>query len=121
MTRADRPTRPKKGSRRARAAKALPRVAFPIAACQRPDMRSRDLLPDEPADQGHPALDHQRTREILRTIRDKQEVTILGSDQVLCFPMSVADRTLAMNRRRIIHESSRDQADEAFLKQFQSI
>jgi urea transport system ATP-binding protein len=78
------------------------------------------LLLDEPTEGIQPSI-IKELAEILKTIRDKKGLTILVSEQVLSFAMSVADRTLVMNRGRIIHESTRENTDEEVLKKLLSI
>jgi urea transport system ATP-binding protein len=86
------------------------------ALASKPDV----LLLDEPTEGIQPSI-IKELAEILKTIRDKKGLTILVSEQVLSFAMSVADRTLVMNRGRIIHESTREQTDEEVLKKLLSI
>jgi len=82
--------------------------------------KPRVLLLDEPTEGIQPSI-IKELAAILKQIRDKKGLTILVSEQVLSFAMSVADRTLVMNRGRIIHESTRENTDEDVLKKLLSI
>jgi urea transport system ATP-binding protein len=58
---------------------------------------------------------------MLKKIRTLKGLTILVSEQVLSFALSIADRMLVINRGRIIHESSRQETDEGVLKRLLAI
>jgi urea transport system ATP-binding protein len=82
--------------------------------------RPRMLLLDEPTEGIQPSI-IKELAAILKQIRDLTGLTILVSEQVLSFAMSVADRTLVMSRGKIIHESKKEDTDEGTLKQLLSI
>jgi urea transport system ATP-binding protein len=82
--------------------------------------KPRMLLLDEPTEGIQPSI-IKELAAILKQIRDLTGLTILVSEQVLSFAMSVADRTLVMSRGTIIHESKKEETDEVTLKQLLSI
>jgi urea transport system ATP-binding protein len=82
--------------------------------------KPRMLLLDEPTEGIQPSI-IKELAAILKQIRDLTGLTILVSEQVLSFAMSVADRTLVMSRGKIIHESKKEETDEVTLKQLLSI
>jgi urea transport system ATP-binding protein len=78
------------------------------------------LLLDEPTEGIQPSI-IKELAEILKRIRDLKNLTILVSEQVLSFALSVADRMLVINRGRIIHESQRKDTDEGVLTRLLAI
>lgn len=80
----------------------------------------RVLLLDEPTEGIQPSI-IKELAEILRDIRDKKGLTIVVSEQVLSFALSVADRVAVIDRGRIVHETTRDAVDEASLSKMLSI
>jgi urea transport system ATP-binding protein len=78
------------------------------------------LLLDEPTEGIQPSI-IKELAEILKRIRDLKNLTILVSEQVLSFALSVADRMLVINRGKIIHESQRKDTDERVLARLLAI
>ena len=78
------------------------------------------LLLDEPTEGIQPSI-IKELAEILKKIRDLRGLTILVSEQVLSFALSVADRMLVINRGRLIHESHRKDTDEGVLTRLLAI
>lgn len=78
------------------------------------------LLLDEPTEGIQPSI-IKELAEVLKTIRDEEGLTIVVSEQVLSFALSVADRVLVMDRGQLVHESPRDQIDESKVSQWLSI
>jgi urea transport system ATP-binding protein len=78
------------------------------------------LLLDEPTEGIQPSI-IKELAQVLREIRDRRGLTIVVSEQVLSFALSVADRLLVLDRGRIVHESPRDGIDERALKKHLSI
>jgi urea transport system ATP-binding protein len=78
------------------------------------------LLLDEPTEGIQPSI-IKELAEMLKKIRDLKNLTILVSEQVLSFALSVADRLLVINRGRIIHESQRKDTDEKVLTRLLAI
>jgi urea transport system ATP-binding protein len=78
------------------------------------------LLLDEPTEGIQPSI-IKELAVVLKEIRDRKRLTILVSEQVLSFALSVADRVMVINKGKIIHESSRADTDETVMKQLLSI
>jgi urea transport system ATP-binding protein len=78
------------------------------------------LLLDEPTEGIQPSIIKELAR-VLKQIRDLKGLTILVSEQVLSFALSVADRVLVIERGKLIHESPRIGLDEAALGRLLSI
>jgi urea transport system ATP-binding protein len=78
------------------------------------------LLLDEPTEGIQPSI-IKELAETLKKIRNLKGLTILVSEQVLSFALSVADRMLVINRGSIIHEGSRANTDEGVLKRLLAI
>ena len=69
------------------------------------------LLLDEPTEGIQPSI-IKELAEVLKNIRDEKGLTIVVSEQVLSFALSVADRVLVIDRGRLVHESARKDIDE---------
>jgi urea transport system ATP-binding protein len=82
--------------------------------------RPKVLLLDEPTEGIQPSI-IKELAVVLKEIRDRKRLTILVSEQVLSFALSVADRVMVVNKGRIIHESKREETDEAVMKGLLSI
>lgn len=78
------------------------------------------LLLDEPTEGIQPSI-IKELAGILRDIRDKKGLTIIVSEQVLSFALSVADRVAVIDRGSIVHQASRAEVDEASLSKMLSI
>jgi urea transport system ATP-binding protein len=82
--------------------------------------RPRVLLLDEPTEGIQPSIIKELAVQ-LKAIRDKAGLTIVVSEQVLSFALSVADRIIVMSRGAIVHESSRREMNEESLGKLLSI
>ncbi|MDB4973308.1 MAG: urea transporter ATP-binding subunit UrtE [Myxococcaceae bacterium] len=82
--------------------------------------RPKVLLLDEPTEGIQPSI-IKELAVVLKEIRDRKRLTILVSEQVLSFALSVADRVMVINKGKIIHESTRQDTDETVMKQLLSI
>jgi urea transport system ATP-binding protein len=82
--------------------------------------RPKVLLLDEPTEGIQPSI-IKDLAEMLKKIRSLKNLTILVSEQVLSFALSVADRMLVINRGKIIHEGNREGTDEGVLKRLLAI
>lgn len=82
--------------------------------------RPKVLLLDEPTEGIQPSIIKELAL-VLKEIRDRKGLTIVVSEQVLSFALSVADRVMVINKGRIIHESKREDTDELVMKQLLSI
>jgi len=80
----------------------------------------RVLLLDEPTEGIQPSI-IKELAQLLKRIRDQRGLTILVSEQVLSFALSVADRVLVMVRGRLVHESPRETLDEQAVAKLLSI
>jgi urea transport system ATP-binding protein len=72
------------------------------------------LLLDEPTEGIQPSI-IKELANILKRIRDLKQLTIVVSEQVLSFALSVADRVLVINGGRFIHEGARGELDATAL------
>jgi urea transport system ATP-binding protein len=80
----------------------------------------RVLLLDEPTEGIQPSLIKELAVQ-LKSIRDQTGLTIVVSEQVLSFALSVADRIIVMARGAIVHESPRSTMNEDSLGKLLSI
>lgn len=78
------------------------------------------LLLDEPTEGIQPSI-IKELAEVLKRIRDMKGLTIVVSEQVLSFALSVADRLLVLNRGKVVHESPKRSVEEGVLKKLLSI
>jgi urea transport system ATP-binding protein len=78
------------------------------------------LLLDEPTEGIQPSI-IKELAEILKRIREQWRLSILVSEQVLSFALSVADRILVIERGRIVQESLRDEIDSDTLGRLLSV
>ncbi|HEY2899620.1 MAG TPA: ATP-binding cassette domain-containing protein, partial [Polyangia bacterium] len=78
------------------------------------------LLLDEPTEGIQPSI-IKELAEILKRIREKWQLAILVSEQVLSFALSVADRILVIERGRIVQESLRGEIDSETLGRLLSV
>jgi urea transport system ATP-binding protein len=78
------------------------------------------LLLDEPTEGIQPSI-IKELAQVLKHIRDEKGLTIVVSEQVLSFALSVADRLLVLDRGKVVHESPRRGIDEGALKKYLSI
>lgn len=82
--------------------------------------RPRVLLLDEPTEGIQPSIIKDLAAQ-LKQIRDEAGLTIVVSEQVLSFALSVADRVLVMVRGAVVHESARTGLDADKLASLLSI
>jgi urea transport system ATP-binding protein len=82
--------------------------------------KPRVLLLDEPTEGIQPSIIKDLAVQ-LKQIRTEAGLTIVVSEQVLSFALSVADRILVLNRGALIHESPRSAVDEATIGRLLSI
>lgn len=78
------------------------------------------LLLDEPTEGIQPSI-IKELAEILKRVREKKGLSIIVSEQVLSFALSVADRMVVIERGTLIHESKRADVDEKSLSEMLSI
>jgi urea transport system ATP-binding protein len=78
------------------------------------------LLLDEPTEGIQPSIIKELAVQ-LKKIRDEAGLTIVVSEQVLSFALSVADRIIVLSRGAIIHESPRSGVDEESVGRLLSI
>lgn len=78
------------------------------------------LLLDEPTEGIQPSI-IKELAEVLKRIRDMKGLTIVVSEQVLSFALSVADRLIVLNRGKVVHESPKRSVEEGVLKKLLSI
>lgn len=78
------------------------------------------LLLDEPTEGIQPSIIRDMART-LRRIRDESGLGIMVSEQVLSFALDVADRIIVIEGGRIVHETTRADADIDQLTRFLSV
>lgn len=78
------------------------------------------LILDEPTEGIQPSIIKDIAR-ILRDIRDKRNIAILCSEQVLSFTLALADRIIVMEKGKIIHDESVETVDEKKISEFLSV
>lgn len=82
--------------------------------------RPRALLLDEPTEGIQPSIIKELAVQ-LKAIRDQAGLTIVLSEQVLSFALSVADRIVVLSRGAVVHESQRSEVDEESVGKLLSI
>jgi urea transport system ATP-binding protein len=82
--------------------------------------RPRVLLLDEPTEGIQPSIIKELAVQ-LKAIRDLAGLTIVLSEQVLSFALSVADRIVVLSRGAVVHESQRSEVDEESVGKLLSI
>ena len=78
------------------------------------------LLLDEPTEGIQPSIIREMAT-MLKNIRDKENISILVSEQVLSFALDVADRILVMENGNVVYEDQRSNLDESTITKFLSI
>jgi urea transport system ATP-binding protein len=78
------------------------------------------LLLDEPTEGIQPSI-IKELATVLKQIRDQKGLTIVVSEQVLSFALSVADRVLVIDRGRFVHEAAGKDIDEKKVAKLLSI
>src|SRR3982751_228072 len=78
------------------------------------------LLLDEPTEGIQPSIIKDIARALNR-LKQRREITIVVSEQVLSFAMDVADRLFVIEGGRLVHESPRASTDVQRIKQFLSV
>jgi len=78
------------------------------------------LILDEPTEGIQPSIIKDIART-LRQIRDSRGLSILVSEQVLSFALDIADRILVIEKGDIVHEETRESADEAKIASYLSV
>jgi urea transport system ATP-binding protein len=78
------------------------------------------LLLDEPTEGIQPSI-IKELATVLKEIRDEKGLTIVVSEQVLSFALSVADRVLVIDRGRFVHEAAGKDIDERKVAKLLSI
>jgi len=82
--------------------------------------RPRVLLLDEPTEGIQPSIIKELAVQ-LKALRDQVGLTIVLTEQVLSFALSVADRVVVLARGAIVHESPRSAVDEESIGKLLSI
>ena len=78
------------------------------------------LLLDEPTEGIQPSI-IKDIAKALNEIRRMREITIVVSEQVLHFAMDVADRLFVIEGGRFVHETDRNNTNEAHIKSYLSV
>jgi urea transport system ATP-binding protein len=78
------------------------------------------LLLDEPTEGIQPSI-IKDIANILNEIKKLREITIIVSEQVLSFTMSVADRIIVIDKGNFIHEDKREDVDAAQIAKYLSV
>lgn len=82
--------------------------------------RPKVLLLDEPTEGIQPSIIKEMA-QVLKKIRDKSNLSILVSEQVLSFVLDVADRVMVIEKGRFVHENKREDVDEDILAGYLSV
>jgi urea transport system ATP-binding protein len=69
------------------------------------------LLLDEPTEGIQPSIIKDLAQLLVR-IRDRKQLSLVVSEQVLSFALAIADRVLVMERGALIHESRKEDTNE---------
>ena len=78
------------------------------------------LLLDEPTEGIQPSI-IKDIAKALNEIRKMRQLTIVVSEQVLHFAMEVADRLFVIEGGRFVHETDRENTDEAHIKSYLAV
>ena len=78
------------------------------------------LLLDEPTEGIQPSIIKDIARS-LKEIRDKRDLTIVVSEQVLSFTMAMSDRFLVLDKGRFAYENTRDNVNEETISKYLSV
>ena len=78
------------------------------------------LLLDEPTEGIQPSIIKDIAKS-LKEIRDLRKLTIVVSEQVLSFTLSIADRFFVIDKGRFVYEDVRSNVDERTISQYLSI
>ena len=78
------------------------------------------LLLDEPTEGIQPSI-IKDIAKALNEIRKMKGITIVVSEQVLSFAMDVADRLFVIEGGRLVHETARENTNEAHIKAYLSV
>ena len=78
------------------------------------------LLLDEPTEGIQPSIIKDIAKS-LKEIRDLRKLTIVVSEQVLSFTLSIADRFFVIDKGRFVYEDVRANVDERTISQYLSI
>ncbi|MBL4767679.1 MAG: urea ABC transporter ATP-binding subunit UrtE [Rhodobacteraceae bacterium] len=82
--------------------------------------RPKVLLLDEPTEGIQPSIIKEMA-QVLKKIRDRNNLSILVSEQVLSFVMDVADRIMVIENGRIVHEDNREDVDQNTIAGYLSV
>ena len=78
------------------------------------------LLLDEPTEGIQPSI-IKDIAKILNEIKKLREITIIVSEQVLSFTMSIADRIIVIDKGDFIHENKREDVDAGQISKYLSV
>ncbi|QQD18928.1 urea ABC transporter ATP-binding subunit UrtE [Spongiibacter nanhainus] len=78
------------------------------------------LLLDEPTEGIQPSI-IKDIANVLNEIKKLRDITIVVSEQVLSFTMTVADRIIVIDKGNFIHENTRDEVDTDKIKAYLSV
>jgi urea transport system ATP-binding protein len=78
------------------------------------------LLLDEPTEGIQPSI-IKDIANVLNEIKKLRDITIIVSEQVLSFTMTVADRIIVIDKGNFIHENLRDEVDTDKIKAYLSV
>ncbi len=78
------------------------------------------LLLDEPTEGIQPSI-IKDIANILNEIKKLREITIIVSEQVLSFTMSIADRIIVIDKGNFIHEDKREDVDAEQISKYLSV
>jgi urea transport system ATP-binding protein len=82
--------------------------------------RPKVLLLDEPTEGIQPSIIRDMARTLKR-IRDDRRLSIVVSEQVLSFALSIADRVIVLENGEIVHQETTANLDEGKVAKFLSV
>lgn len=78
------------------------------------------LLLDEPTEGIQPSI-IKDIANILNEIKKLRDITIIVSEQVLSFTMTIADRIIVIDKGKFIHEDMRDEVNSEQIRKYLSV
>ena len=78
------------------------------------------LLLDEPTEGIQPSI-IKDIANVLNEIKKMRDITIIVSEQILSFTLTIADRIIVIDKGKFIHEDTKDNVDTETIKKYLSV
>ena len=78
------------------------------------------LLLDEPTEGIQPSI-IKDIANVLNEIKKMRDITIIVSEQILSFTLTIADRIIVIDKGKFIHEDTKDNVDTEKIKKYLSV